>query len=110
MIKLMNYIFSQSLRNKSHLLKLFFLLILINLVYSIFSFLFFFIIKSVFPIIYVGGMLTAMNNYTKDKPLTRLINKIKNNDDPIKEKKEILPTTITRVNDIFSAIPEIKLA
>jgi hypothetical protein len=113
----MNFILNNKMFQQHQILKLFLLLIVFNIIYNIFSFFFFFLLKSVFPIFYIGGMLKAMNNLTTDKPISQLIKKLKHSGDEDKEEslEDTIQATIKKnlgklSKSNFTNIPEIKIA
>ena len=71
-------IFNNSLCNKYPILKLLFGIFLINFIYRTFIYFLFFLIKSIFPIIYVYFMLYFMDKNSENKPFSNLIKKIRN--------------------------------
>jgi len=70
-------LFNNSTFNKYPILKIIFLIIFINLLYRTFVYFVFMILKSLFPIVQMYYILKNMDSYSNDKPLTKLLNKIK---------------------------------
>ena len=69
--------FNNSLCNKYPILKILFGIILVNFIYKTFVYFLFFLIKSIFPIIYVYFMLYFMDKNSENRPFTNLINRIR---------------------------------
>lgn len=70
-------LYNNSIFNKYPILKIIFSIILINLIYRTFVYFIFMILKSLFPIVQMYYILKNMDSYSDDKPLSKLLNKIK---------------------------------
>ena len=74
-----NCLYNNSIFNKYPILKIIFSIVVINLIYRTFVYFIFMILKSLFPLIQMYYILKNMDSYSDDKPLSKLFNKIKEN-------------------------------
>jgi hypothetical protein len=110
----MELFFKNYLLNKISFIHIIGIFILLNIIFKLFSFFIFFIIKSLFPIIYVGGMLNIMDNYSDQKPISNLITNIKKNYKKEVELEDCIQKTIKKnkkqvKSNHYYDIPEIKI-
>lgn len=88
-------LFNNTIFNKYPILKIISFIILINLIYRTFVYFIFIILKSLFPIFQMYYILKNMDSYSDDKPLTKLFNKIKENNN---NKENIIETLENQMN------------
>ena len=104
----MNVILKNNFIKNFTVIKILIFLFLINLFYNLFYYFFFIIVKSVFPIVYVGWTLKLMNDYTIDKPLNFIFKKIDCFKSQQNHKNSKILTKIETDKDSYIPIPKIK--
>ena len=87
--------------NKHPYIKIILLIIFFNLIYRTFVYFIFIILKSFFPIFQMYYILKNMDSYSDDKPLTKLFNKIKENNN---NKENIIETLENQMNNQLGII------
>ena len=91
-------LFNNKVFNKYPFLKIITLIVSINLIYRTFIYFIFMIIKSVFPIVYMYFILNQMDKRSDQKPISKLIEKIKNDNKEASKKNTIIDTLENQMN------------
>ena len=110
----MELFFRKYLLNKISYIHIIGIIVFLNLIFKLFSFLIFFFVKSLFPIFYIGGLLHVMDNYSNDKPITNIIKNIKKNYKKEEELEDCIQKTIKEnkskiKTSNYYKIPQIKI-
>ena len=105
-----NKIINNTICNDHPILKIIILLFFLNIIYKIFFSFILIILKGLFPIFYIIGLLYLMDNYTKDRPFNSFFNNIKNNNYYKEEElDDLINKSIKNKKNIIKEIPEIKI-